>query len=126
MSEISEDLKAAYKHQAEVRKAKSIERGELRLKLEVSGLEAFLELWNSWVVVLGKETATDCLIEAMVVEHELIRARLGYQGEPGRVAWVKVSAPKIHEEIDDEIEPIDAPGTDECEADLGGGARTPE
>lgn len=101
MPEIPDELKASYAAQAARRKANNIARGELRLKIEVRAIAAFEELWDSWIRVLGKESATDNLIEAMIRQHEIIRARLGYKGEGGPVKWVRVSAPKLQEDWSD-------------------------
>jgi nicotinamide mononucleotide adenylyltransferase len=101
VTDIPDDLKAAYSAQAAARKAKAIERGALTILLEKKALEAFLELWDSWVSVLGKEVATDNLIEGMIRQHEVIRARLTYQLNGGKVQWIRVSAPKLAEEFDD-------------------------
>jgi hypothetical protein len=98
---ISDDLKAIYSAQAASRKARAIERGALTLHLEKKALEAFLELWDSWVAVLGKEGATDNLIEGMIEQHERIRARLEYKLHPPRVKYTRTSAPKLAEEWDD-------------------------
>jgi nicotinamide mononucleotide adenylyltransferase len=98
MSQIPDDLKAAYSAQAAARKAKAIKRGALTIHLEEKALEAFLELWDSWVGALGKEVATDNLIEGMIRQHEVIRARLTYQKDGGKIQWIRMSAPKLAEE----------------------------
>jgi hypothetical protein len=73
------ELKEIFRQQAVVRRDRQIKRGILQISMEEMAIYAFNELWSSWVSVLGKEGATDCLIEAMIEEHELIRARILYQ-----------------------------------------------
>jgi hypothetical protein len=114
MADISAELKQIYSEQAARRRATGMSRGQLRLTMEAMAIDAFCELWDSWVVVLGKEKATDNLIEGMIRQHEIIRARLGYRGEANYpVAWIKTSAPRLRD--DDDREPEGQEGNEEVE-----------
>lgn len=99
MQELTKEQKEIYRQNSERRKARGLVDGFLKLKLEVSAIDGFSELWDSWVAVLGKEAATDNLIEAMLEQHERIRARLLYK-KNAKVVWVKVSSPKLQEETE--------------------------
>lgn len=103
MIELTKEQKELYRAMSDRRKAKGIDNGVLELRIDKPAIEGFCELWDSWCAVLGKEVATDNLIEAMLEQHERIRARLLYK-KNAKVVWVRVSSPKIQEETDD-IEP---------------------
>lgn len=61
---------------AQRRKAKGIELGWWRVKIDTSQLKAIEEFYSGWIELLGKERAVDYLIVAMRKADEALRVAL--------------------------------------------------
>jgi hypothetical protein len=86
MSDLTDEIREqVFKEARERTRANAMKRGEIRLRMISEHIDSFYELWYSWVRVFGPREAADNLMEAMVRQHEVIRARLQYKaGEKKR------------------------------------------
>jgi hypothetical protein len=79
LSDLPDEVKKYFVELAAKRKARGIVLRKWSIMMDSAALESVDTLWESWVRALGKRAAEDNLLEAMVNQHDLIRARLQYK-----------------------------------------------